>query len=556
MNTISILIGGKAGDGIDTTGFIVAHIFSRLGYRVYVYRDYPSIIRGGHTFSIIRVSQHAIAAHEEAIDFLLALNQETFDLHHHRLKEDALIIYNSEAVKLDTSIRHKSIGLPFEKIIKEEGAPAIMRNSCMIGLFAKALNIPWEVIEGTFKKNVSREFELNMKVASRGYREIEPLRSLETLSQPIFPLLSGNEAIGLGLIKGGLKAYIGYPMTPVSGVLHFLAGLAQKFSLYVIHPENEISVMMMAMGFAYMGERVAVGSSGGGFCLMTEGLSFSGMSELPVVIVLGQRTGPSTGLPTYTAQTELTFAMASGQGEFPRFIVAPSDAEDAYYWSAMALEFSWKYQIPAFILADKTVCEGMYSFDKDSIASILEEKLLLWDRKTPYQRYADTKEGVSPLAFAPTKDAVIKVNSYEHDASGITTEDAQSTKKMQEKRLRKEEYLYEELTHYVTVTVSGNNDASSALLCWGSNKGVCSEVAERLRLRMIHVAVLSPFPLQQFKEALAGVEKILCVENNASGQLARLISSYGIGVDEKILKYDGRPFTIDELYGRIKAIIS
>jgi 2-oxoglutarate ferredoxin oxidoreductase subunit alpha len=555
MNSISILIGGKAGDGIDTTGFIIAHIFSRLGYRIYVYRDYPSVIRGGHTFSIIRVSKHKISTHQESIDFLLALNQDTFDRHHARLKDGGLILYNSETIKLEGLGSHKTIGLPLEKIIKEENAPAIMRNSCMVGLFARALNISWEVVEEVFKKDISKDLELNLKVTLRGYREIEPARSLETLTQPILPLLSGNEAIGLGLIKGGLKAYIGYPMTPTSGLLHFCASFAQDFSLTVIHPENEISVMMMAMGFAYMGQKVAVGSSGGGFCLMTEGLSFAGMSELPIVIVLGQRTGPSTGLPTYTSQSELAFATSAGQGEFPRFIVAPSDAEDAYYWSAVALQFSWKYQIPAFILVDKTLCEGMYSFDKDSIASILEENLLLWDKKNPYLRYADTKEGVSPLAFAPTKDAVIKINSYEHDALGITSEDIHIAKAMQEKRLRKEVYLHEDLAQFSTVTVSGNNDASTALLCWGSNKGVCSKVAEQLKLRLVHVAVLSPFPLQQFKEALVGVEKIFCVENNATGQLAHIISSYGIGVDEKILKYDGRPFTVEELVLRIKTIM-
>ena len=178
--------------------------------------------------------------------------------------------------------------------------------------------------------------------------------------------MTGNQAISLGLIKAGLGAYVAYPMTPSSSILDFMAKSAQKFGIKVVHPESEIAVMLMAQGFAYAGVKAAVGTSGGGFCLMTEGLSLAGMAEMPVAIVMAQRTGPSTGLPTYTAQGDLHFVLNAGQGEFPRFVVAPGDAEDAYYWSSVALNMAWKYQIPAFILSDKIVSESQYSFDLDS----------------------------------------------------------------------------------------------------------------------------------------------------------------------------------------------
>ena len=280
---------------------------------------------------------------------------------------------------------------------------------------------------------------------------------------------------------------------------------------------------------------------------MTEGLSFAGMAELPVVLVVSQRPGPSTGLPTYTAQGDLHFVLNAGQGDFTRLVVAPGDAEESYFWSALALNLAWKYQIPSLILMDKTLSEGTYSFDLTSVPEVKEETPVLWDRKQPYQRYSDTPDGVSPLAFVPDKEAVIKINSYEHDESGITAEDPQKTKQMNDKRLRKGVFLAEELETYPAVGVYGNKESKQALVCWGSNKGVCVEVGVRLGLKVIQPVVLNPFPAAQFKSALKGIEQVICVENNATGQLARLLNTYNFRVDEKILKYDGRAFGLEEL---------
>ncbi|MDP2921021.1 MAG: 2-oxoacid:acceptor oxidoreductase subunit alpha [Candidatus Omnitrophota bacterium] len=542
MDNISILIGGKAGDGIDKSSLIIGHILAQLGYRVYIYRDYPSIIRGGHTFSIVRCCRDTIATHLDSVDVLLALNQDSLDLHKSRLNTGSLIVYDSTSVKSD-----KGTGIPIGLIIKESGAIDIMRNSCMIGAMCKALGIGKDILEDVFRKNISREIDLNLKVAFLGFDEAKESVRIEKLKQKALPLITGSEALGLGLIKTGLNAYISYPMTPSSGILHFLAGVSEKFSLKVIHPENEIGVMLMAAGFAYAGERTAVGTSGGGFCLMTEGFSLCGMAELPVVVLLGQRPGPSTGLPTYTGQTELNFALSAGQGEFTRFITAPGDAEEAYYWSGVSMNLAWKYQVPAIILCDKTLNEGTYSFDIESIREIDAGGPLLWDKAGIYQRYKNTRDGVSPLAFPSDKDAIVKVNSYEHDESGITTEDSHLTIAMQDKRLGKEKYLLKELEHYETVKVYGRKDASTALLFWGSNKGPCVEAGSKLGLRVVQPLVFSPFPSRRVKEALQGVKRIICVENNATGQMADFLKCRGINVDQRILKYDGRPFTPMEL---------
>lgn len=549
MDNFSVLVGGKAGEGINQAGLIIARLISQLGYHLYIYYDYPSLIRGGHNFSIIRASKERIATHRERIDFLLALNQDAVDFHKDRLKDNSIIIYNSDLVKSE------GIGLPLTKIIKDEKAPEIMRNSCMIGGFCKAAGIDWNILERVFKKSIPKETEPNLKVAHRGYDEAKELTRVESLSQHSLPIFTGNEAIGLGLIKANLKTYVAYPMTPSSSLLHFLAQVAENFSLKVIHPESEIGVILMALGFSYAGEKVAVGTSGGGFCLMTEGLSLSGMAELPIVIVVAQRPGPSTGVPTYTGQGDLHFVLNAGQGEFVRFVVSPGDAEEAYYWSQVALNISWKYQTPSIILVDKALSEGTYSFDIDSTEELKEQKPILWDRKPPFKRYLDTETGISPLTFVPDKDAIVKANSYEHDEMGITTEVPQTITLMQDKRLRKRKYLVEEIERHKTVKVYGNNNASVALLCWSSNKGVCVEAARNFGIKVIQPIVLSPFPVKQFRKALDGVKRLICVENNATSQLVRLINNYGFDANEKILKYDGRPFSLDDLEERLKKVI-
>ncbi len=556
MDDFSILIGGKAGFGIDRSGLIIANILNQMGYRLYIYRDYPSIIRGGHTFSIIRASSRKIASHKKRIDILLALNQDTFNLHKDKLTDGAIVIYDSDSVHIENlPAANKSAAIPIAKILKDENAPEIMRNSCIVGAMCKASGISWDTLDREFRRDFHKDIGLNLKIARRGYDTAPELYKIRSIDQKRLPLFNGNEATGLGLIKGGLKTYIAYPMTPTSPILHYLANFADEFSLKVIHPESEISVILMALGAAYCGERVAVGTSGGGFCLMTEGLSFSAMAELPVVIILGQRPGPSTGLPTYSCQTELHFALNAGQGEFLRLIVAPGDAEEAYYLSQAALNIAWKYQIPSIILTDKNMGEGTYSFDNELIPSIKEEAPLLWDREEPYKRYRYTDNGVSPLAFVPEKDNVIKINSYEHDESGLTTEDPNETDKMQDKRLRKRGYLTEELAKYETIKVYGNKDSDVVVLCWGSNKGVCIEAAGKLNLKVIQPLYLSPFPVHQFEDAIKGAKKLIAVESNATAQLVKLMNSYGLGVDETILKYDGRPFSVEELEEKLREVI-
>ena len=273
MKDISVLIGGKAGDGINSAGALVARLLNVLGYSVYLYFDYPSLIRGGHNFAVIRGSEQDIGTCRNTVDFILALNNETIERHKNSTRTDTAIIFDADLVKTSGQ------GVQVKAILTDEHAPPIMGNSAIIGGFAKAAGIEWDIVAEVFNSSIPKAVELNLKVAKRAYDQLQVVRPVSKGPNVPRSLLTGNEAIGLGMVKGGLDAYVSYPMTPSSSLLHFLAENQEKFGIRVVHPENEIGVILMALGFAYAGKRAAVGTSGGGFCLMTEGLSLAGMAE-------------------------------------------------------------------------------------------------------------------------------------------------------------------------------------------------------------------------------------------------------------------------------------
>jgi 2-oxoglutarate ferredoxin oxidoreductase subunit alpha len=547
---VTVLVGGKAGDGISSAGQVIAHLFGQLGYRIHMYLDYPSRIKGGHNFAIVRGAGERIGAVRDRVDFILALDKDTVTRHTPRLNSPGVILYRSDTVK-----NPDGIGVPVGSILAEEQAPAVMGNSAILGAFVRAAGIDWNVAEGVFKKSIPKATSQNLRVARRAYEVSEERLRIPPGGQAVLPAFTGNEATGIGLIEGGLQVYLSYPMSPTSNLLHFLARHAEGARIRVIQPESEIAVILAALGCAYAGTRAAVGTSGGGFCLMTEALSLAGIAELPVVIVLGQRAGPGTGLATYTAQSDLHFALHAGHGEFPRLIIAPGDAEEARIWSKAAMDLAWKYQLPAILLADRTLCEGMYSLDPGVTMDHRAEPVLAGTDLHPYLRYALTGSGISPLRFPPAKGEVIRVNSHVHDPDGITTEEPDVTRAMAEKRTRKMRGLQEEIEGMLPVNTGGIAEAPIALLCWGSGKGICSEVGEARGLRVIQPVVLWPFPERSFAAAMKGVERFYTVETNEYGQLAQLARQFGYTPAEMVLKYDGRPFTVDELERELAGVI-
>jgi 2-oxoglutarate ferredoxin oxidoreductase subunit alpha len=550
MKEISILVGGKAGDGIRQAGHIIARLLNRIGYRIFFYDDYPSLIRGGHNFSIIRASEKRIVAHKETVDVIVALNQDAVENHKHRINTGGIILFDSKKADVE------GIGSDFMDIVKKFGGKPIMRNTAAIGALAGVLNIEWSVLEKVIMDAIEKDVDLNLKIAQHAYDRIEnPSKFVPKLNQEPLPLVSGNEAIALGAVKAGLNMYIAYPMTPASAVLHYLAAHENELGVVTVHPESEIGVALMALGAAYAGARAMVGTSGGGFALMTEALSLAGQGELPMVIVEAQRPGPSTGVPTYTMQGDLAFVIHAGHGEILKVVLAPGDADEAFYTAGLAMNLAWKFQIPAFVLSDKHLSESIFSFEAD-LDKVKPENPLLWNDQGEYKRYLDTQNGISPLAFPGNPAAIVKATSYEHDERGITTEEPEAISRMQRKRLRKRKALEDELEKYEAVKVYGDPDSKTALLCWGSTKGACIEVAEALDLKVVQPLILEPFPVEALKKALSGVDKIIDVEVNATGQLAKHIAGYGFCIDDMILRFDGRPFTVDVLLDNVKEVLS
>ncbi|MEE8479930.1 MAG: hypothetical protein V3T59_01690, partial [Desulfobacterales bacterium] len=441
-------------------------------------------------------------------------------------------------------------------IVKElEGVP-IMRNTAAIGALAKVLDIEWPVLENVMMDIMEKKVDLNLKIAKSAYDMVENAGiSVPKLNQKILPLVSGNEAIALGAVQAGLNIYIAYPMTPASAILHYLAEHEDDLGVVTIHPESEIGVALMALGAAYAGARTMVGTSGGGFALMTEALSLSGQGEFPMVLVVSQRPGPGTGVPTYTMQGDLSFVIHSGHGEFAKVVLAPGDADEAFYLAGLAMNLAWKFQIPSFVLSDKHLSESLFSFEAD-IDKVKPEGPLLWDGQGEYKRYLDTQNGISPMAYPGTPAAIVKATSYEHDEYGITTEESEQITSMQKKRLRKRKSLIDELSKHEQVKVYGNLESRTVLISWGSTKGACMEVAEELGLKVVQPLVLEPFPAEPLRKVLTGADKIINIEVNATGQLAKLLSSHGIRIDETILRFDGRPFTVDVLLEKVKEVLA
>jgi 2-oxoglutarate ferredoxin oxidoreductase subunit alpha len=555
MQDYSVLIGGQAGDGIRQVGTLVARLFSSLGYRIYFWDDYPSLIRGGHNFSLIRACESGIQAYRESVDMVVALNEETARKHEWRLRQGGVLIYDEDVFNAD-GIKAETCGLKLSSMVKEAGGKPVMRNVAALGAIARSLGIEWDALEAVVTTAIRKEPELNLKIAKASFdAACMPEFEVKRLASRPLPLMQGNEAIALGAARAGLKLYVAYPMTPSSSILHFLAANEEDLGLVTYHPENEISAVITAVGGAYAGARTMVGTAGGGFALMAEGVSLCGQSEMPVVFAVSQRPGPSTGVPTYTTQGDLAFVLSAGQGEFVRLVVAPGDPDEAFLLSGLAMNMAWKYQIPTFVLTDKNLSESTYSFTGKG-DEVMREEGLVWDGKGEYKRYLKTPEGVSPLAFPGTKGIVVKGTSYEHDEAGITVEDPDAISSMQDKRMAKRKALLSDIEAMDTVKVYGEKKSTTALLTWGSTKGACVEVAENMGLKVIQPMVIEPFPAASMEKALEGVEKLIAVENNVTAQLAGLVKCHGIKVDQTILQYDGRPFSVDGLSKRLEEVIS
>lgn len=578
VNKLSLLVGGEAGAGINRSGFLFAKTCLRGGLYVFGANDYQSLIRGGHNFYTVRADDQEVYCQSDTYDLLIALNKETIILHKKELVLGAGVIYDEDQITItNEELKREDIKLfhvPLRKIVKELQGPTIMENTVAVGAANAILNYDIEilnsVIKDTFKPKTA---EQNIEAAKQGYNYAKEhhinsfgykLKKNDKVGKKrIF--LTGNEAIGLGALNADCKFYAAYPMTPATSILHFLAPLDREYSMVVIQTESEIAAINMVAGASYAGVRTMTATSGGGFCLMSEGLGMIGMTETSPVIVLVQRPGPSTGLPTYSAQGDLRFAIHASQGEFPRVVIAPGDIKESFYNTLEAFNLAEKFQIPAIIILDKYLAESHGTtepFDSNIIGIDHGQHLPEneYNRKEEYMRHKFTEDGVSPRAIPGNKGAIVRTNADEHNELGFTTEDPVLTIRMANKRSKKLEALTKELEKYETVKLYGPKEADATIIGWGSPKGAIRDAIrllskEGIKLNYLQIVYLYPFPTNKVQEILESAKKTIIVENNKTSQLTSLIQEHLLRtVDYKILKYDGRPFNPKALSLRIKEV--
>ncbi|MFC1970826.1 2-oxoacid:acceptor oxidoreductase subunit alpha [Chloroflexota bacterium] len=565
----NVMAGGEAGQGVQSVGMILARTMSNGGLNVFADQDYESRVRGGHNFFRIRISDREILSLSEKLDILVALNKETIDLHSDELKSNGVIIYDQEQTKFNAQ-GEIYFNVPLEKLAEEKVKNKLMTNTVAVGAAIGLCGYDFNILSAVLKKEFIRHGEKivddNIIAARAGFdyaieyganklaQKIQPISSNERM------LLHGDEALALGAMVGGCKFFSGYPMTPATSIMEYLADKGRQHNVVTVHVEDEIAAMNMAIGAAYTGVRAMVATSGGGFALMVEGLALAGMTETPIVVVLAQRPGPATGLPTRTEQGELWFALHAGHGEFPRAILAPATVEEAFHSIIKAFNLAEKYQTPVLVLTDHHLATSYATVERFDLKLVkIDRGKLLSDEEvsklTNYKRHLVTESGISPRALPGQGKALVVTDSDEHDEAGHIIEDAETRNQQNLKRLRKQEALKTEIGEPRFLKVP---DARYTLVGWGSTYGAIKEASDTLNsegiaVNVLHLSEVWPFPAEAVATVLNNGNKSIAIEGNATAQLAQLIRrETGRAVNGTILKFDGRPLSSGEIVNRFK----
>jgi 2-oxoglutarate ferredoxin oxidoreductase subunit alpha len=566
---LNIRITGEAGQGMNTIGAVISKLYKETGHYIFSHLDYMSRIRGGNNFYQIRVSKQPVYCPREKVDILIPLTAEAMDLHRDNLNKNGMVVVDRDKFEIEDCSDFFCIS--FYQLANEAGGSDIYVNSVCTGILAALTGIKLEavlkVISRIFAGKGDEIVSNNVKSAELGFNNTmekftsDRFKLPETEEVPGY-LLNGNQAIGLGAIAAGCKFYSAYPMSPSTGVMNTVAQYSEQYGIIVEQAEDEIAAVNMVIGASACGVRSMVSTSGGGFALMGEGISLAGMTETPLVIGNMQRPGPATGFPTRTEQADLNLVLGAGHGEFARVVYAPGTIEESFYLTKRAFNISEKHQIPVIILSDQFLADSSRNVDKFDFDKEPVTRDYLSNGKSQkirdYKRYRLTSSGISPRAIFSLIDDPIYIDSDEHTEEGHITEEGKIRTDMVNKRFHKKmEALSKES---LEPNVFNLDEADTIFFCFGSVFGPLQESLKQLknkRLAMIHFPQV--FPLDQDK-ILALSEKaktFYTVENNAEGQLAKLLRrETGIKVNDSILQYDGRPFTLDNLVGKITAIIN
>jgi 2-oxoglutarate ferredoxin oxidoreductase subunit alpha len=570
---ISIRIGGAAGQGIQTISSIIARTFVRHDFYVFVNQDFESRIRGGHNFDQVRISNTPVRAVADQVQILIALDEETTGQDIRCLAENGVLLFDGETIGFKSD-NPNHLSVPLARIAAEAAKSKIMINAVATGAATALLDFDLQPVlndlQEQFQPRGAEMVTKNQKCATAGYEFVRQnwhkkssfrIPSAQMSRRKM--LLTGSQAIAFGAMASGLKLYSGYPMSPATTIMEFVSSHADKYKIVLEQAEDEIAAINMVIGANFAGVRAMTATSGGGFCLMVEALSLAGMSETPVVIVVAQRPGPSTGLPTRTEQADLNLVMHAGHGDFPRAILAPGYPEQALSLMSKAFNLADKYQTPVIVLGDQHFGDAYFTVDELDLGGItIDRGHVLIDQDLPspleYKRYAPSESGISPRILPGQTKAVLYADSDEHTVEGHITESATVRNQMMGKRMQKLEGLRRDIG---PPEIYPSGPAEIVLLGWGSTHGAIKEAVDKLNqngiaAQMLHYSELFPFNPRHVSTPELQKAKIIAVENNFTGQFADFFSkATGLAVNLRILKYDGRPFTSREIVDRIKDMI-
>ncbi len=552
--------------GIQTVEGILTRMLKLAGCNVFATKEYMSRVRGGNNSTQIRVCSRRVCGFINRTDILIPLNKGAINHVRGRISADTVVFGESDLLADEArSGPFKFIDVPFTRIATDLGN-RVYSNVVAVGMLAGLLGMKLpevcDYVKQSFSAKAADVAQKNVQAAEAGFRLAEDVSRRADIRLDIGSdagvkdqiLLSGGDAVGLGAIAGGCNFISSYPMSPSTPVLVFLAKNGGDFGLIAEQAEDEIAAMNMAIGAWYAGARAMVTTSGGGFALMVEGLSMAGMLESPMVIHLAQRPGPATGLPTRTEQADLELALYAGHGEFPRILFAPGTLEQAFYLTARAFNLADKFQMPVFVLTDQYFVDTYYNIPDFDLSSVKVEKCIV-KTAADYKRYELTRDGISPRGIPGFGQGFVCVDSDEHDTEGHITEDLQLRTRMVDKRLRKLESAKVEI---VAPELYPNRKYENLVVCWGSTYHIVREAIELLGREdtsLLHYSQVYPLH-PKTADYLNKAKKIIALEGNATGQFAKLIKlNTGIDIKDRVLKYSGLSFAVEEVAEALKNVL-
>ncbi len=573
---VAWMVGGQQGEGIESTGAILAGAFNRFGYFLHGYRTFSSRIKGGHTNYKLTVAPRRILASQDDLDILVAFDQETIKRNARQVRPGGVIVADSSdfRAELPADLDVRLLEVPLTRMAEDLGA-RVVRNMVAVGVTAALIGLEPEAFHGLIDDRFARKGDkvvaVNRDAVAQGYRfaseglgRLEEFHLAPGVSKPGY-LMSGDEAVAFGALVAGCRLVAAYPITPASEVMEYLARKLPEFGGVVVQCEDEIASIMMAVGAGYAGVRALTATSGPGFSLMMEGLGYAGVIEAPVVIVDAQRAGPSTGMPTKHEQSDLFEMVYGSHGDLIRVVLAPTTVEECFWHTVEAFNLADRYQCPVVVGLDFTLATCIQTVPALDLSRVTIDRGVLADEaelmkreSRRFDRYALTDSGISPRSLPGMRNGLHLATGLEHSPTGQITEDPVNRSRMMNKRARK---ILDIPLDGAGVLVEGPDQADLVLVGWGSTIGPIAEARrmlekEGLSVRTLMVRYLMPFPRRQVEAALANAGQVVVVENNHLGQLATHLKAQGVTVPTKsVTKYDGIPFHPRELVGRIKEVL-